>query len=919
MKRLLGGAAFVLLASGDALAQPQPVRGATRATFVTTVEGVSEYRLPNGLRILLLPDSSRPTVTINVAYFVGSRNEGAGEAGMAHMLEHMLFRGTKRHPNMLAEQTRRGSRRSGGTSVDQTYYYETINATDSLIDWALDLQADRMVNALISRESLASEFSVVRNELELAESDPSTAARARLFSAAFRFHPYRRSVLGAQSDIENMPVERLWAFYKRYYQPDNAIVIVSGRMQTERMLSAIERKFGGVPRPARSALLGNVLAPVYTVEPPQDGDKYVTVRRVTDEQLLVLGYHIPGVAHPDNATLEVLVDVLASNPSGRLYKALVDTREAVFVNGDVYSSADPNLLYMRARLRRDQSLDSVHTKMVRIVDSSATSDFSAEEVTRARTSLLRNLQLLMGNSELFSIVLADWAGAGDWRLAFIHRDRLARVTPEDVRRVAARYLKASNRTTVAVIPTDQPDRTVVPAAPSIESIVGGYTGGAAVEAGENLDPSPRSLESRITRRTLPSGMRLTLLPKRTRGGKVFASFAIRYGTERTLFGKAQVASLTGGMLMRGTSSLSRQQLIDSLSKLTAAVTASAANNTATVTIETTRQSLPHVLELVADMLKAPRLDAEELERYKKERLGALDVQKSEPIQRSLSAATSQLDPRPVGHVLRVMTPDEQMQGIAATTIENVREFHRTTYGGSAADFAAVGDFDAGVVSRTLAQHFGAWRNPTPFTPLPRSYVPTDSGLVTLEIPDKANAAFAAATALELRDDDPDYPAMLLAHHMLSGARTSVLMTRLREREGLTYSVTSFFIPQSLDRYSAWSMVAIVAPKNIERLQRAFRDEMDRVVTNGFTADELQIYRDGLLQLRAQARSQDEQLVPLLVSRSHAGRTLAFEDALDAAIGRLTLEQVNATVKKYLDPRRLALARAGDFANNPPVK
>ena len=344
--------------------------------LVTTVEGVSEYSLANGLRVLLIPDSTRPTVTANVVYFVGSRNEGYGEAGMAHLLEHLLFRGSRRHPNMSAEQTARGSRRNGATTADHTFYHETVAATDSLVDWMLDLQADRMVNAVISPGSLAAEITVARNELEQAESDPVGAVRRRLHAAAFRVHAYQRPTEGTASDIANVPIDRLRAFYRRYYQPDNAMLIVAGRFSTPKMLGVIGRKFGVIPRPARSAAQGNLLPTFYTEEPPQDGDQYVTMRRASAEQLVIVGYHIPGVAHPDFAPLEVLADALGSNPSGRLYKALVDTREAAFLLGDVFSSAEPNLLFMRTRLRHDQSLDSVHAKMVRMLDSARTSAFT---------------------------------------------------------------------------------------------------------------------------------------------------------------------------------------------------------------------------------------------------------------------------------------------------------------------------------------------------------------------------------------------------------------------------------------------------------------------------------------------------------------------------------------------------------------
>lgn len=913
---LLSAAAGVL----NAQARSSAANRASPITHVATVEAVSEYSLPNGLRVLLIPDSTRPMVTVNAVYLVGSRHEGNGEAGMAHVLEHLLFLGSTRHPNMLAEQTRFGSIRNGGTTVDHTYYYETVPAVDSVVDWALDLQADRMINALVSAQSLQRELAVIRNEFERSDSDPAEAARQRLFASAFRLHPYKSPILGSVSDIENVPIERIRAFYRRYYQPDNALLIVAGQFDRLRILGLIHRKFGSIPRPQRSAALGNQIARGYTVEPPQDGDQYVTVRRASAEQLVLLGYHIPGFAHPDHAPLEVLADVLASNPSGRLYKALVDSREAAFLIGDVYSAADPSLLFVRARLRREQSLDSVRARMARLMDSAAVTPFTPEEVDRARTSLLRNLQLLMGNTELFAVMLGYWEGTGDWRLGFLHRDRIAKVSPQDIQRVAAAYLKPSNRTSVVVIPTEQPDRAVVPVTPNVDALVADYKSTVTTDMGETLDPAPRNLETRIVRSSLPSGMQLSLLSKRTRGGKVSANLTLRYGTEQSLLGKGHLSALTAGMLMRGTAALTRQQLVDSLSKLTAAVTASGSANSATITIETTRPNLLPVLQLVADMVKSPRLDPEELERYRKERLSGFDNQKTDPLQQAINNATGQLAPaRPPGHILRAASTDDLIQRTTAATIDEIRAFHREFYGASAADFAAVGDFDRVAVTEALARHFGEWRSRAPFARLVRTYAPTDSGYVSLEIPDKANAAFAWATTIPVGEADADYPAMALAQHMIAGARASILFQRLREREGLTYGMVAFFIVQPLESHASMYNVILVAPRNIERLERAFREELDRIVKDGFTADELATFRDGFLQIRMQARSAEASLATLLVNRRHAGRTLAFDDAVDAAIANLTLDQLNATVRKYIDPRRIALGRAGDFANNPPAR
>src|SRR5436190_3977042 len=321
---------------------------AAHATTLTTVEGITEYSLPNGLHVLLFPDQSKPTVTVNITYLVGSRHEGYGEGGMAHLLEHMMFKGSMHHTNVPQELTDHGSRPNGSTLFDRTNYFETVPATDTNLQWALDLEADRMVNSFIAKKDLESEFSVVRNEFELGENNPFLVSLQRTMAAAYRTHAYGKWPAGSKADIENVPIERLQVFYRKYYQPDNAVLVVAGKFDPHRTLALVERKFGSIPTPSRSLDKGNLLFPTYTVEPVQDGERFVTTRRVGDAQMLMAGYHVPAGAHPDFAAVSVLQHVLSNNPSGRLYKALIDTKLAGTVDGNAFQLREPSLLLVWA-------------------------------------------------------------------------------------------------------------------------------------------------------------------------------------------------------------------------------------------------------------------------------------------------------------------------------------------------------------------------------------------------------------------------------------------------------------------------------------------------------------------------------------------------------------------------------------------
>ena len=303
-------------------AMPAPMSASSpsvpvRAVEVVSLDGFTEYRLANGLRVVLFPDATRSTLTVNVTYFVGSRHEGYGQTGMAHLLEHMLFKGTPRHDDIWELLDQRGADFNGTTWTDRTNYYETVPATADNLDFLLTLEADRMVNSTISADDLASEFSVVRSELEEGENDPSGILTDRMLQVAYLWHNYGKPTIGARSDVERVPADALRAFYRLYYQPDNAMLLVAGQFDPASALAIIEREFGALARPTRA------IPATYTVEPAQDGERTVTLRRSGDVHLVGVLYHgVPG-AHPDFAAVEAIADLLTAEPSGRLYTALV--------------------------------------------------------------------------------------------------------------------------------------------------------------------------------------------------------------------------------------------------------------------------------------------------------------------------------------------------------------------------------------------------------------------------------------------------------------------------------------------------------------------------------------------------------------------------------------------------------------------
>lgn len=915
--RLLRALAGLVLAGAVPLAAQLPP-GVTKGA---SVEGITEYTLANGLRVLIFPDASKPTATINITYLVGSRHEGYGETGMAHLLEHLVFKGSPGHPNIPQELTDHGSRPNGTTWYDRTNYFETVPATEENILWALDLEADRMVNSFIAKKDLDSEFSVVRNEFESGENSPNNVLLQRALSTAFIWHNHGKSTIGAQSDIENVPIERLQAFYRKYYQPDNAVLVVAGKVDEPRVLRQVAEKFGAIPRPVRALERGNILYPTYTEEPVQDGEREVSLRRVGNVQLAVALYHVPAGSHPDYPAVQVLAHVLGNAPGGRLYKALVETKRVSSSGAFGQSFKEPGVLIGLVSLRKEQSLDTARAIMIQTMEQAATLAPTVEEVDRAKTALLKNIDLLLTNSQSVGLTLTEWASQGDWRLLFVQRDRLKEVTPQDVQRVAQAYLKPSNRTVGVFHPTEKPDRATIPRVADAEIVAWtkDYKGNPVLAAGEVFDPAPSVIDARTARSALPNGMKLSLLPKATRGNSVNALVTLRFGDEQSLAGRRVTAArFLSGMVNRGTARKTRQQIQDEFDRLKAQVFFQGSGNALNASISTTRPNLIPTLRLVAEVLKEASFPANEYDTYKRAQIAGLEQARSEPGFLVGLAMNRRMTPYPKGHPLYTGTVEEQLADYQATTVEELKGLYAELVGASYGDIAVVGDFPKDSVAMVARELFGAWKSPKPFARLKRRYFEVAPFNDKIETPDKANAAFQASQNLKLRDDSKDYAALVLGGTMLGGGfLNSRLAVRIRQQEGLSYGVGGGIGAQSLDSVGSLNASAIYNPENVVRLEAAFMEEMVRAVRAGFTAEEVEKARQGWLQQQLQNRSNDGFLVSLLANQSLTRRTMAYNEQLEKWVAALTPDDVNAAMRKYIDPAKISMIKGGDFANHPP--
>lgn len=906
--RLLALLLAAWLWAASAIAQPALPAGVER---VTSVEGITEYRLTNGLQLLLVPDDSKPTTTVNLTFRVGSRHENYGETGMAHLLEHLIFKGTPTTKDVWAEFTKRGLRANGTTSYDRTNYFASFSASDDNLRWYLSWQADAMVNSFIARSDLDTEMTVVRNEFESGENNPGRVLLQKTLATQYQWHNYGKSVIGARSDIENVDIPRLQAFYRQYYQPDNATLIVSGRLDGARVLSWVAQYFGAIPRPQRA------LPVQYTLDPPQQGERSVTVRRVGGAPLIYISYHVPPAAHPDYAAVHMLSLVLGDTPGGRLHKRLVEQQLAAQTFAAAWGLADPGPLFVGAALAPGQDTAKARAAMVEVLDGLAATPVTAEELERARVAWLNGWDLGFTDPERIGVQLSEAIAQGDWRLYFLQRDRVRAVTLADVNRVAAAWIRRDNRTVGIYEPTAQPERAPQGERVDVAAMVRDYRGDPAVAAAESFDATPANLDRRTQAATI-GGLQVALLPKGTRGRVVQARLRLQLGDEKSWMGQRYAASLAAQLLDKGGAGLTRQQVADAFDRLQAQVSFGQSGQTLSVNITTKRERLPEVIELVAKLLREPAFPAPALEEARRQWLAAIERQRKEPEAVIANRIARHGNPYPRGDLRHAASFEEMEQDVRAVTVEQLRAFHRRFVSAAKGEFAAVGDLDPAAVRSALQAGFAGWRTPAegalPFRRVPQPLVAVAPSRFVELTPDKANANLMGRLSLPISDRHPDHAALVLANYMFGLGGNSRLWLRIREREGLSYDVRSVLDWASLDDNTAWTVTAIFAPQNQPRVEGALQEELARALKDGFTQQELDEGKAGLLNFRRLARAQDPVVANQLANNLYLDRRYAFQQQVDDAIAKLTLEQLNAAWRRWIDPAKLVLAWGGDFKN-----
>ena len=900
--------AFVLGTAPTAFAQ----KNATSAQFVTQVEGIKEYKLNNGLQVLLIPDQSQSNMIVNINYHVGSKHEGYGEKGMAHLLEHMLFKSTKNLGDIKKMLSDKGGNANGTTWYDRTNYYEVFPYSDENLRWSIEMEADRMINATLLQEDLDKEFSVVRNEFEIGENNPTSTLMERVISTGYIWHNYGNSTIGSREDIERVKTSQLRKFYEKYYQPDNAVLVVAGKFDEKKAIEYINQYFGAIAKPAR------VLEEIQTVEPAQDGERFVEVKRAADSQAVGVMYHTAAFADKDYAALAVLDQILTSNPSGYLYKSLVDTHKVSAIWSFLPQLRDAGFIYIGAEVSKDKDIKTVRDEVRTELDKIASTNYTNEDIKRAQAALMKQIDNIKNNTVYQAVNLTEIIGAGDYRLDFIYRDNVEKVTLADVKRVAEKYFRANNRTVGVFIPTKDEVRVLPKEVSSkeIKDLVTNYKGREVEKEAKPFEASIKNLKANYSEGKISNGLKFGVINKEIKGEKVSLSLNLPVSNEKDLANKRVIGDLAAQLMDAGTKTMTKEQIKDRLDELKSSVSFNFSGQILNIGVSTYKKSLDETMKIVKQMITEPTFPEAELQKTIIENVTYLESNMNDPQALAFNEINRINSNYPKTSLFYTPTYQELIDDAKKVKRADLVEFHKNILGADNGVATFVGLNDQAKAKSLLESTFGKWNSKSKYVKAyPEAQTSTKQDKI-INIADKENAAAVGIINLKMNRNHPDYPALVIANEMIGsgGFLSARIPMRLREKEGISYGAGSYLSVSNdpKNENSTWGYYAFLNPTKRKEVEDAVKDEIQKVLKDGFTAEELKTNISSWKTGRATNLGSDGTLIGL--SNGYLLNGTPFEDftTLEQKVEKLDVKQVNEIVKKYFDLNKLTSIYTGTF-------
>lgn len=892
---------------------------------VGKAQGIVEYRLKNGLKVLLRENHSAPVVSFMIVYRVGSRNEAVGYTGSTHFLEHMMFKGTKKFnpadgTGVMEVLAAIGALRNATTSLDRTNYFEC--AGSEYLELCVELEADRMRNLSLRQEDRDSEMTVVRNEFERGENSPTGTLYKELMALAFREHPYHHPTIGWRSDVECVPLERMKEFYETYYWPNNATVIVVGDFEQSQALKLIQKHFGKIPHSPHE------IPEVYTVEPPQEGERRLELRRAGDLPQVMIGYHTPEADHKDIYALSVLSSILgdAGKRSSRLYKALMETGVATSCFTQSGEHRDPQLFLLGATLAPNKDFPEVEEIIYAELTKLAEEPVSEDELERVKKANRKGTVLASADPQTYANMLCAAEAVADWRWLIEYDDKIDAVTAQDIMRVARMYFRKSNRTVGHFIPSEketvasQPEanKTTKPAASSKATRGKASSKNVSDKAPALNLPQPGSKKSdfasRVVREVLPNG--LTVLAMENPGtGSIAISGAVAAGDSLSEFDLSLLPTMVSSMLTRGSAKYSKVELAQILEEMGIRFGFSSDRFKVGFGTLVVKDDFDQFMEVMADLLRHPVFPESELSQVCREMRAGLTRSLNDTGRRAGVALSHELFPK--DHPFYDKSPDQRMDELDKLTVGSLQAFHAIHYNPKSMIITIVGDIKPEQAIEAAKRNLSDWTGlDRKLIAVPQVELPETSRRVEVYLADKASVDIVIGHPTDLARKNPDYFAAQLANAALGKDTISARLGKvLRVKHGLTYGIYSYFDDTSFGG-APWTIEMTVNPGNVSTALELTHGVVEEYLRKGITAQELEAEAGRAVGNFMVSLRSSQGIAETITRLEYIGLSTAVMDSFAQDFMSVTKKDVNAAISKYFHLDKAITVLAGSLGGKP---
>lgn len=872
------------------------VARAAGTALVVEREGIAEYRLDNGLRVLLAPNPDSTAIAFEMVYLTGSLADPVGKGGTAHLLEHLQFKGTERLPGkqLVESLSQRGIQFQATTSYERTRYSAQLGAEQDKLEHLIALEADRMRNSRFAQADLDAEREVVLREMAQYQDTPLYALTQGMFAAATPGRGMGRPVLGEREEVQRIDLDDLRAFYARHYQPGNALIVVTGRFDARQTLRAVEAHFGPLPG-----------SPVTEPAPLPAPDKAAVarVRRGTAEWLAI-GYPLKGVGDPGYAAVAPLADILTGQPHGRLYRALVLENKTDGVLAQALTLRQGGYFLVAAPLAQGQSMAEARALLVAQLEGLSSQPITPEELQRFQNAWQPLRAQMLANHAQLASLLAEQAALGDWQSFFDQQAKLDELKADEVQRWAQAHFQPQRRTDGELHAADADSLAAAAPPVPVMAAASAVVLDSAAELPAPVDLAAfaeqiRTTEEGIRRGVLDNGLKWALRPLPESVRPVEGILELRFGSETSLAGKRALADLVGTLLIRGSQTRSYQQVVDQVTRLGARLVIQPEGGLLRVRFAVGRDGLVEMLELVADLLRNPAFPDAELQLVKRLQRNAW----STPIGQPAAVAGLQLSrhaaPYPLGDIRRHLEQAEMLAASEPLVRSDLLAFHRDFYGAGLGEFALSGAFDPQQVQAQLQQLLGDWRSRSTPARAPEPYREVAAARLHVRATAPQGGFYLGRLHFDADGESADNPALFVAEHILGRKPlVSRLSRRLREREGLSYDIRTSIRMVKLERNS-WVTIQADYPRGQgERLAEVVREEVARLIERGIDAPELERAKRTILHERHLNFAQEANILAQLPRQLHEDFTMHSWIERNQAFAEVTLEQVNAAIRRH---------------------